>query len=258
MRLTRRATPARASRRVPALRVRSLPPGGRVSRAGGTAGSASGWRSSRQIVELHGGTVGVDSRGVQAGVDLLGDAARRRSASASRSAARVRRRAGHAQGRRHPDRRRRNAMRASCWWRCCRNTARACRAVGSAAAALAILTRRRRLHARCAGVGCRDARDRRLRAESEIRSRVHRSGSGQLPAIAVTAYANPEDRVRALVAGYQNHMPKPVDANALAASIAKLVAQLRRLSGARTRSLLGFGLGLGVGLPVLRRLRARL
>jgi PAS domain S-box-containing protein len=45
-----------------------------------------------------------------------------------------------------------------------------------------------------------------------------------LPAIAVTAYANSDDRVRALVAGYQNHIPKPVDANALAAAIAHLVA----------------------------------
>ena len=45
-----------------------------------------------------------------------------------------------------------------------------------------------------------------------------------LPAIAVTAYANPEDRVRALVAGYQNHIPKPVDSNALAAAIVQLVA----------------------------------
>jgi len=44
-----------------------------------------------------------------------------------------------------------------------------------------------------------------------------------MPAIAVTAYANPEDRVRALVAGYQNHIPKPVDANALAAAIVRLV-----------------------------------
>jgi signal transduction histidine kinase/CheY-like chemotaxis protein len=44
-----------------------------------------------------------------------------------------------------------------------------------------------------------------------------------LPAIAVTAYANPEDRVRALVAGYQNHIPKPVDPNALAAAIVRLV-----------------------------------
>jgi len=47
----------------------------------------------------------------------------------------------------------------------------------------------------------------------------------RLPAIAVTAYANPEDRVRALVAGYQNHIPKPVDANVLAAAIAKLVVR---------------------------------
>jgi signal transduction histidine kinase/ActR/RegA family two-component response regulator len=45
----------------------------------------------------------------------------------------------------------------------------------------------------------------------------------RVPAIAVTAYANPEDRVRALVAGFQNHIPKPVDANALAAAIAQLV-----------------------------------
>jgi CheY-like chemotaxis protein len=45
-----------------------------------------------------------------------------------------------------------------------------------------------------------------------------------LPAIAVTAYANPEDRVKALVAGYQNHIPKPVDSAALAAAIVQLVA----------------------------------
>lgn len=46
-----------------------------------------------------------------------------------------------------------------------------------------------------------------------------------LPAIAVTAYANPEDRVRALVAGFQSHVPKPVDANILAATIATLVVR---------------------------------
>ena len=45
-----------------------------------------------------------------------------------------------------------------------------------------------------------------------------------LPAIAVTAYANSEDRVRALVAGYQKHIPKPVDCNALAAAIVQLIA----------------------------------
>jgi CheY-like chemotaxis protein len=35
--------------------------------------------------------------------------------------------------------------------------------------------------------------------------------------------ANPEDRVRALAAGYQNHIQKAVDANALAAAIVQLV-----------------------------------
>ena len=44
-----------------------------------------------------------------------------------------------------------------------------------------------------------------------------------LPAIAVTAYANPEDRIRATVAGYQAHFPKPVDTALLAASISSLV-----------------------------------
>jgi CheY-like chemotaxis protein len=53
--------------------------------------------------------------------------------------------------------------------------------------------------------------------------RLERPKARALPAIAVTAYANPEDRVRALVAGYQNHIPKPVDANVLAAAIVQLV-----------------------------------
>jgi len=57
----------------------------------------------------------------------------------------------------------------------------------------------------------------------EIR-RLPSQRTRKLPAIAVTAYANPEDRVRALVAGFQNHIPKPVDANVLAIAIARLVA----------------------------------
>ncbi len=44
-----------------------------------------------------------------------------------------------------------------------------------------------------------------------------------LPAVAVTAYANPDDRIRALVAGFQHHLPKPVDPAVLAATVAKLV-----------------------------------
>ena len=36
-------------------------------------------------------------------------------------------------------------------------------------------------------------------------------GPADLPAVAVTAYAAPEDRRRALAAGFQVHMAKPVD-----------------------------------------------
>ena len=44
-----------------------------------------------------------------------------------------------------------------------------------------------------------------------------------IPAIAVTAYANPEDRIQAVVAGYQAHLAKPVDPSVIAASVASLV-----------------------------------
>jgi signal transduction histidine kinase/CheY-like chemotaxis protein len=49
-----------------------------------------------------------------------------------------------------------------------------------------------------------------------------------MPAIAVTAYANADDRIRALVAGFQRHLPKPVDHGVLAATVASLVPTHRR------------------------------
>jgi CheY-like chemotaxis protein len=45
---------------------------------------------------------------------------------------------------------------------------------------------------------------------------------GHVPAIALTAYARPEDRARAVAAGYQIHMPKPVEPNHLATVVASL------------------------------------
>jgi len=44
------------------------------------------------------------------------------------------------------------------------------------------------------------------------------------PAIALTGYVRVEDRLRALAAGYQMFVPKPVEANELAATISNLVA----------------------------------
>ncbi len=50
---------------------------------------------------------------------------------------------------------------------------------------------------------------------------------GPIPAIAVTAYARAEDRQRSLLAGYQMHLAKPIEARELVAGIASLL-HLRR------------------------------
>lgn len=45
---------------------------------------------------------------------------------------------------------------------------------------------------------------------------------GQIPAIALTAYASEEERTRILDAGFQMHIPKPVEPSELVAVVAKL------------------------------------
>jgi CheY-like chemotaxis protein len=49
------------------------------------------------------------------------------------------------------------------------------------------------------------------------------AAGGGIPAVALTAYARPEDRVKALRAGFQAHAAKPVEPGALVALIASLV-----------------------------------
>jgi two-component system, chemotaxis family, CheB/CheR fusion protein len=56
-----------------------------------------------------------------------------------------------------------------------------------------------------------------------VRARTPELG-GDIPALALTAYARVEDRESALQAGYQAHMAKPFEPVALA----NLVATLRR------------------------------
>jgi CheY-like chemotaxis protein len=50
---------------------------------------------------------------------------------------------------------------------------------------------------------------------------------GKVPAIALTAYARAEDRMQALRAGYQMHVPKPVELAELVAVAASLVRRDR-------------------------------
>ncbi|QYX31885.1 hybrid sensor histidine kinase/response regulator [Sphaerospermopsis torques-reginae] len=55
----------------------------------------------------------------------------------------------------------------------------------------------------------------------KVRSLPSNEG-GKIPAVALTAYARSEDRTQALLAGFQLHIPKPVNAGELAAVVANL------------------------------------
>ena len=48
---------------------------------------------------------------------------------------------------------------------------------------------------------------------------------GLIPAIAVSEYATAADRQRAMAAGFQAHLPKPVEPDDLAATVARLARE---------------------------------
>jgi len=59
----------------------------------------------------------------------------------------------------------------------------------------------------------------------DLISKVRAMGSecgGNIPAIALTAYAREEDRARILAAGFQRHVAKPVEPSSLAMAVATL------------------------------------
>jgi CheY-like chemotaxis protein len=66
-----------------------------------------------------------------------------------------------------------------------------------------------------------------LEALNAIDASADSGRPGPIPAIAVTAYARAEDRQRSLLAGYQMHLAKPIEARELVAGIASLL-HLRR------------------------------
>jgi signal transduction histidine kinase/ActR/RegA family two-component response regulator len=59
--------------------------------------------------------------------------------------------------------------------------------------------------------------------------RLRPGDAGRVPAVALTALARAEDRKRALLAGYQTHVSKPVDPAELVAVIASLAGRTGRL-----------------------------
>lgn len=65
--------------------------------------------------------------------------------------------------------------------------------------------------------------DEALAADALLRKRraLSPEEGGITPAIALTAYARPEDRIEALRAGFQMHLAKPVEPAELMASVAQ-------------------------------------
>ncbi|HKX26447.1 MAG TPA: response regulator, partial [Blastocatellia bacterium] len=59
----------------------------------------------------------------------------------------------------------------------------------------------------------------------QIRAREW-SGDRRLPAIALTAYTKSDDRLRALTAGYQMHVPKPIEPEELTTVIASVCGRI--------------------------------
>ncbi|WP_374586436.1 ATP-binding protein [Pseudoduganella sp.] len=60
----------------------------------------------------------------------------------------------------------------------------------------------------------------------ELLARIRAMGparGGSLPAIALTAFARPEDRLRALESGFLDHVPKPIEPSELIATIGRVV-----------------------------------
>ena len=58
---------------------------------------------------------------------------------------------------------------------------------------------------------------------------------GKIPALALTAYAGLEDRARALEAGYQMHLVKPVEPAKLAVAVESLLERSQRSSVCSSR-----------------------
>ncbi len=63
-----------------------------------------------------------------------------------------------------------------------------------------------------------------------------REQGGQLPAIALTAFARPEDRLKALEAGFSTHISKPVEPGELIDAVASVAAQAVQWRAGNTRA----------------------
>lgn len=62
----------------------------------------------------------------------------------------------------------------------------------------------------------------------DVRS-LDATNGGRTPAVALTAYARSEDRTRAMLAGYQVHISKPINPEEFVATLASLAGRVGHL-----------------------------
>lgn len=99
-------------------------------------------------------------------------------------------------------------------------------AANSATAAIAVLTQASSsIHMLISDIGMPDRDGYELLRQ--VRALTPEQG-GRVPAVALTAYARTEDRRAALLAGFQSHIAKPVEAAELVAVIANLTGRIGR------------------------------
>jgi CheY-like chemotaxis protein len=63
-----------------------------------------------------------------------------------------------------------------------------------------------------------------------LRQCEQEQGTQRVPAVAVTAFAREEDRQCALEAGFDDHLPKPIDPEGLVSAVVRLVTAVRGTS----------------------------
>ena len=67
-----------------------------------------------------------------------------------------------------------------------------------------------------------------LDGANRIGDLIRRTRDFEMPALALTAYARPEDRQKALAAGFHEHAAKPIDPNLLIELVASLLLRSGR------------------------------
>ena len=225
------ATPARACRRAARARLRPVRPG-RAQPRPRRGGLGIGLTWSRRLVEMHGGTIRGGERGPRPGQRRSRSACPRSSGRPPRRPAR-RRATADAAPRRTPrilvvednaDARESLARAAAA------AAATRCATAENGEQGLAMARAGRRRDRRCSTSACPASTATRSRAGSRAEPATR-----HLWLVALTGYGTQEDRKRALAAGFDEHLVKPVEPDELEALLRHAAGRAGEAAGSSSR-----------------------